>query len=90
MNKIAQDDFNYLRQGMSQIEYPSGLSAPVQRGLSAKQARMTVCLRGHPLIGKNIVWHGPGKRKRTCRICENERSRKYTAQRRERRNAAMA
>jgi len=42
---------------------------------SAKHARKTECLRGHPLSGANLYTDPKGRRQ--CRICRNESKRLY-------------
>ena len=43
-------------------------------GITARNARKTECIHGHPLSGVNLfVWRGD----RLCRTCHRERQRRY-------------
>jgi hypothetical protein len=45
-------------------------------GLTAINAKKTICKRGHPLTGKNVMWRSKPSVMRQCRACKNERRRK--------------
>jgi len=45
-------------------------------GLTAINARKTICKRGHPLVGRNVMWRKKPSVMRQCRKCKNDLRRK--------------
>ncbi len=59
---------------------PVSMRVNLLRGIgpAAKNARQTLCLRGHPLAGTNLYVR-PSRHERVCRTCRSARKRAYRA-----------